>query len=960
MSQQKLNLAIQGLYTSPNNLSGIPAGALAVANNVVIEAKNLIKSRRGQTQYGNPLSVGTGQVDKLFNYASALLASFDNKLAYDSGSGAWVAYSGTYAPPDAGYKVRSLEAQRNFYFTTSQGIYKLDSLSSTPRVAGAPNALGGTAALVGTTGFLVADSAVAYRLVWGYIDANNNLIVGAPSQRLVVSNSSGVDVDVALTYAVPSEITTEYFYQVYRSTGTATAGDEPADELQLVLQGNLSSSEIAARSFVRTDITPYSLMRETLYTSPSQQGIANANVQPPLALDMDLFKNCAFYANTKRRQTLSLALISVDSPSLGYVVDAGVDTVSASAVLTSITSTANLRVGMRAVGSGIPLNTVVTSVDSATQVTLSAAATATATVSVEFQDRFSAAGVDYWAASAANVATNAFLAETSLSPAQNITESTLSLINVINTTTSNTAIYGYYISGIEDLPGQFYLEERAIGGAAFTVSTTATSSFSPNLTDYSYVSAISAANPTVVTSTAHGLTSGQTITVSGSDSTPNIDGSRVVTVIDANSFSVPVNVTIPGITGKYLVDSTTVKSDNEVKPNRVYISKEGQIESVPTYRYYDIGSSNFPIQRVVALRDGIFFFKQDGVFRISGETFESFSVTLLDNTVVLKVPESAVAFNNQVFCFTTQGVCAITDSGVRIMSVPIEDQLLELASEQYTYFASASFGVAYESARQYMFCTVSFETDEFATQAFVYNALTESWTRFIMNRTCGIVSPAVDKLFMAQTDTGQVLVERKTFTTDDFADEQYVVDVVSVDSTSQLTLTDASALVEGMTVVQATRTALITDVNGNIIEITPTIGFEIGAATAYRPIENFLQWSPIDVENPGILKQFSEATYFFKDAAFTEIEAGFASNISNGRATVSLEATGSASWGSYDWGLEAWGGSPGGVNVLRTYVPRDKQRAHWLTMSLKTKQAFTGFALQGVSLIFKPMSSRFR
>ena len=159
--QQKLDLQLRDLYTSPNNLSGIPAGSLEVADNVVINTKNLIESRRGQTQYGNPLSIGPDQVNKIFNYSSSLILNYANKMAYDSGNGNWVDYAGTYFSPDPSYKMRSLEALRNFYFTTSQGIYKIDSLNAVPRRAGVERALGGTGTLAGSPGFLVDDSAVA-------------------------------------------------------------------------------------------------------------------------------------------------------------------------------------------------------------------------------------------------------------------------------------------------------------------------------------------------------------------------------------------------------------------------------------------------------------------------------------------------------------------------------------------------------------------------------------------------------------------------------------------------------------------------------------------------------------------------------------------------------------------------------------------------------------------------------
>lgn len=1056
LSQQKLDLQLRGLYLAPNNLSGVPQGALEVANNVVINSKSLIESRRGQTQYGDPLTIGSGQVNKLFNYSSSLIANYDSKLAYDAGSGDWTDYSGTYDPPDPDYKMRSLEALRNFYFTTDEGIFKLDSISGTPRSAGVARALGGTGELDGSQGFLVANTAVAYRLVWGYIDANNNLILGAPSQRLIVQNPTGADADVEMEWLIPDTITTEYFYQIYRSNASATASTEPSDELQLVLQGNPSSAEITAKAFTILDQTPYSLMRATLYTSPSQEGIANSNYQPPLALDMDVFKGCAFYANIRQRQTLSLALIAVGSPSIGYLtglcdttdttdditgiestasliiqdltytaVTAGFDgndisieyigggtagaevvTVDGSFIEIQIQSgvstatevkaafdasapavalaacaisgtagdaqvvaaetnlaggfdTSRLRVGMRVVGSGIPVGAVIMTIVSASEVTISANATATASnVSLEFQDRFTLGGVNYWAGSTQDVTTNQFFVDESSTPAQNINLTAVNLIEIINTSASNTTIYAYYISSLEDLPGQILFEERAIGGAAFTANSTAGSSFSPPLPTTKFITANSMANPTVVTSAGHGLTTGQEILIAGSNSTPTINGTRTVTEINANTFSIPVNVTVAGTAGNFLLSDDVVESDNEVRQNRVLISKQGQIEAVPVYRFFDIGSANFPIQRVVALRDGIFFFKSDGIYRLSGETFESFSVSLVDNTVTLKAPESAVPFNNQVFCFTTQGICAVTDAGVNIVSVPIENVLLELSSEQYTNFASASFGVAYESARQYMFFTVSSEGDTFATQAYIYNSLTDSWTRWPMERTCGVVNTSVNKLFMAEADTGQILIERKSYTNADYADEQFAVEISTVDSSTELTMVGVDDVEVGMTIVQSGRQALVEEIDGLVLTVSSTQGFAAGAAIVYTPIESTIQWSPIDVENPAILKQYSEASFFFRNAAFQSIEVGFATNVSPNEERVDLENTFFPNaWGNFPWGARPWGGQLGGQTPLRTYVPREKQMGNWLYLSLRTEESFTGFSLQGVSLIFEPMST---
>jgi hypothetical protein len=57
-------------------------------------------------------------------------------------------------------------------------------------------------------------------------------------------------------------------------------------------------------------------------------------------------------------------------------------------------------------------------------------------------------------------------------------------------------------------------------------------------------SAVSIANPSKITCGAqHFFTSGQTVTLSGFSTTPDINGNRVVTVVNATEFTIPVNVT---------------------------------------------------------------------------------------------------------------------------------------------------------------------------------------------------------------------------------------------------------------------------------------------------------------------------------------------------------------------------------------------------------------------------------
>lgn len=81
------------------------------------------------------------------------------------------------------------------------------------------------------------------------------------------------------------------------------------------------------------------------------------------------------------------------------------------------------------------------------------------------------------------------------------------------------------------------------------------------------ISGNTVANPTVVTTTtAHGLTTGQAAAITGSDSTPSINGTRAITRLSATTFSVAVNVTIAGTTGTVQGPTATVSAASFIPP----------------------------------------------------------------------------------------------------------------------------------------------------------------------------------------------------------------------------------------------------------------------------------------------------------------------------------------------------------------------------------------------------------
>ena len=85
------------------------------------------------------------------------------------------------------------------------------------------------------------------------------------------------------------------------------------------------------------------------------------------------------------------------------------------------------------------------------------------------------------------------------------------------------------------------------------------------------IESISLASPAVVTSTGHGLSTGDVIQIIDTDSTPILDGERTVTRINDDTFSVGVNTTGAGTadTGSWRQGGTKIK-DAEFLQDRLF------------------------------------------------------------------------------------------------------------------------------------------------------------------------------------------------------------------------------------------------------------------------------------------------------------------------------------------------------------------------------------------------------
>jgi hypothetical protein len=411
MSAQTLNLKLAGLWTQENQLSSVPDGALAVAENISLSQDSIAQSRRGfASLFSLPGGVNSDTLSQFQTAGTSYLIAHygSSHLGYWDGS-TFHAFSGSYSHPNSNFNMKFAQANQNLYFTTSNGVYKLDILSNTPIPAGVPGALDCEAVLVNTSGFLNTQSSVAYRVVWGYTDANSNLILSAPSNRAVINNPSGSNTQTTnVTFTIPQGITVAYFYQIYRSDQIAFTGSNPNtpdDNMQLVYEANPTSGQISAGTITVNDVVPDALRGTALYTNATQQGILQQNTIPPFCTDICQFKNCLFFANTSTAQNIQINMLSAG--------------------------------GSNGVQSG---------------------------------DTITIGSNTFTAGASQSPSTNTYQLVTSGSPSQNLDTTAQNLVQCINQSSSNSTIYAYYVSSNTSLPGQILLQARSLSTSAFTVT----------------------------------------------------------------------------------------------------------------------------------------------------------------------------------------------------------------------------------------------------------------------------------------------------------------------------------------------------------------------------------------------------------------------------------------------------------------------------------------------------------
>jgi hypothetical protein len=878
MTAQDLTLDVRGLVTSPNPFGGAPRGGLAVADNCVTYYPGILESRRGFERH-SVLANGS----RLSSFQGKLISLAGTTLKYyDAG---WNNLSGSYTAP-AGTRMQFLEADSKLLFTTDTGIYELTAYNATPRAAGLPRATGfGVADFTdGTTTatWWTNNTQVAYRVVRARYSEPGVVDLGPPSERCVLYQTTGGNISPRIAYPLPlnAGVVAGDVFRFYRSEVSPDLATPPSDEMSLAFTITVTADDIAAGYATFVDETEESERGVALYTNATEEGIGQSNNPPPVARVMCQFRGTTIYGNTTDRYTLNLKLNGVD-----------------------LNNNACIRVG--------DTITFTSGVNSDT----------------------------YTAATAENIAAKEFKITTGVPFVRMVAMQ--SLARVINGTTRTVDILAY-----AGETGDILFEAQASAGPSIAVSFGTTTY---NLA----IGALEQANPNKVTVTqaGHPYGVGDTLLLASASPDPNYPvGVVTVTDVTVNTWRyAQVAPIAPPSVSAYTVARTNAAAAwtadrglefyNTRDPAGVMYSKTNQPGAVPLENADTVGDAGKTVVALVPLRESVLIFKEEGLYKLTGNTPDDFVIQPYDLTTVLAAPESAVAFKDNVpYLGKRGGEYAGESTGVQSLADGAVDETFLTLLAQNANLSSLAFGVSYEAEEQYLlWLPTAGESSGPISYAWVFRGDANAWTRWPVPASHAIIDPATGKLTLVNgTD---VLVERKGYVSTDYQDVGGTASITAVTDSTHITMTGPGV---GDRITQGIYSARVLSAAGSNLTLDTAGSWSVASADYAKAIDCQVTWLPQAGENPGTTKQFRELSLNFRLGQFSWIDVLLSTDIS--QTTESKRRYGRPLL-------------PANVNV-RTLMSNNTARGVMINLGFRHRQALCNFQLQSSSLIYRQVNTR--
>ena len=777
-------------------------------------------------------------------------------------------------------------------------------------------------------------------------DANGTVTITAVPTSLtfqysVAANPTSGTLDYTFTrtgiieFSIPSEIddvADEWFYQLYRTTSSASVSVSPSPDFALITEVALTALNISNRWVIFTDDIDPIVVGAQLYTNPnSREGELQANARPPLTRDMIIYKNYALYANTITKQRLFSTLVNplgiTDTSETIFEYSGTTETYVARQGIVANQSVTGTATGVTTVvityafhgasnGWVVQIESVTGTVPEGNYTIFAVAAN---TFSITSTGNTASAVIFSFKTDGANPIFYSDSGSTSL--AVRIANTAYYLVKAINRNSS--LMYANYVSGFDDAPGNMRFEMKSFD--------------SSNLSLYMRMN-----------------------------------------IVNPQAYLPPVPTSFS--TGQQ------VASANDIFPDGIFISKYAEPEAVPVVNFLRVGVPNKAIKRIFALRDAVIVLKEDGIYKITGDVITQFSVTLIDSTVLCFSEGGADKVNNTVMTISNQGIVSITDSSVQIVSRRIDDYIqpitgFRLANDNNDYFAA--FG--YEEGRTWYLCQQTAIAGVPAV-TYMFNVLNQSW--FTTNELFYCMGLGPDRtIYLGSLDQDTPIKrQRKSFTLIDYSNEFAVgVGYATAAKTAYATMVSGNVFTPAAGDVLVSSgyinriTAVVVNGGGynltfeydTVMTTTPSV-----AVQWYQGFQSDIKFSPFHAGEVGREKMFSQFQIHLRQETLTNLRLSFSTagytpigtaewSILNVSPTQGLDTLG---WGNDPWGGFPWGqASSQGVTldigtqpaiIVRTLVPITSARSTFIQAILGNRQACEPLSIQSISYMVRGYNER--
>jgi hypothetical protein len=996
---------VYGLALQSNSFN-VPEGSFEKLDNCVVTQDDIIRKRRGASLFYNIGASVSGR--NLSFYDDKLIGFCDDvvQVYNQDGSGNFASLSslgGAAFTIASGKKARNVPSNGNLYFTADQGVFKLESSTADVLEAGVEPATDIQVFLTEKSAsetFFRPDSQIGYRVVFGRKDANNNTVLGSPSQFISSVNSPRTDAatlaattvtvnatahglavsDVIYVFNADSTgvpdgnytvATTPTANQFTFSANTGSAGttlswgtfktpsldwDIP-DGLSDEFFWRLYRTSTSASSDIEPDESTLQLVDEQNLTSAQvTTGFVIYKDETP-----DLLRGAFLYTNPNTGEPRGI-LEANEKPPKCTDVALFKNAVFYANVETQYTLGLNLLASNSTdlpdlceftVTSGVTTRTYIGHLDPKVgnrTVRATSVSFLLAVVTITYNSH----GLNNGDTVSVAQALDSTGAQLSTLPQGNYTVSNITANTFdITAPATPTGLVAISFSGVATAAGKriFYIENSATTSVASAIGTTARA----------IVRAINrdASSPVFgyYTSTADGIPGQMLLRSEEVTATFYLNA---VTAAIVNTFNPPLPTSGQDAIGT-----------RDEGAGLMFFSKPAEPEAVPFVNQILVGSKSSAILRIAPLRDSLIVFKEDGVFRINGDNYSNFVATVLDSTVSLKATDSLAILDNQVYILSDQGVCAVGETTASIVSRAIEPLFTSIVGKSTT--EGMTHAVSYESERLYIITTTSPTATE-PDRVYVYNHLTRAWTTW--NDTTfldGFINPADDRFYSIDLDN-VIFRERKNQNRLDYTGRDYsgTVTDVPADNRAEINISGAVGAVGDIVEFNDILSRITAVDTASSIYPIYTFAQDVtfvatDTVTLYKSITSSIRTSPYYGGTVSILKQFSELQLGFRNgSSFTVASIYFLSDYTATGATTWSSNTTTGGWGFEPWGAFPWGLEEGLDTVYdtspsqhaRIFIPLEVQRGMYIQTDITHSVAGQDIALQSLSYTARPYRQR--